>query len=121
MSHNPPLPPEAYGPPAVVLDSEGVTAWLGGEPRFRIKWSQIELVTVGVMAASDLGYSEAFWTLAGDGAELVAPVEVVVNAEQLNQRLFALPGFDMAVYRRALEAEAEGRAGEFICWRKGNA
>ncbi len=101
-------PPEAFGPPAIVLDSAGVTAWLEGEPRFRVSWSQVESVSIEVMVNSDLNYSEAFWRLAGDGAEFAAPVEVIVNAEQLNQRLFALPGFDMVEYGRAREAEAQG-------------
>ena len=121
MMDNVQPPPEASGPPALVLDSQGVTAWLGGEPHFRILWSQVESVAVEVITASSMNYSEAFWRLAGDGVEFAAPVEVIVNAEQLNQRLFSLPGFDTAAYRRAREAEAQGRPGEFICWRKGAA
>jgi hypothetical protein len=111
-------PPEASGPPALVLDPQGVTAWLGGEPHSRILWSQVESAALEVITAPALDYSEAFWRLAGDGVEFVAPVEIIVNAEQLNQRLFSLPGFDVAAYRRAREAEAQGRAGEFVCWRK---
>ena len=121
MLRNKQLPPEAYGPPAVVLDAEGVTAWLGGEAHSRILWSQITLVEIGIVAAADLDYSEAFWRLAGEGVEFIAPVEVIVNANQLNDRLFTLPGFDMEMYRRAREAEAQGQLAEFVCWRKGNA
>ena len=73
------------------------------------------------MASADLDYSEAFWRLAGEGVEFIAPVEVIVNANQLNDRLFMLPGFDVAMYHRAREAEAQGRLAEFVCWRKGNA
>ena len=114
-------PPEAYGPPAVVLDAKGVTAWLGGEAHSRILWSQIALVEIGIVGATALDYAEAFWRLAGEGVEFIAPVEVIVNADQLRDRLFLLPGFDMETYRRAREAEAQGELREFICWRKGNA
>ncbi|MCA1849696.1 MAG: hypothetical protein LC672_01255, partial [Acidobacteria bacterium] len=76
------LPPEAYGPPAVVLDDEGVTLWLGGQVDSRILWSQLASVEIGIVTAPD--YSEAFWRLAGEGAEVVVPVEVIVNASQLN-------------------------------------
>ena len=65
MLHNE-LPPEAYGPPAVVLDAEGVTAWLGGEAHSSILWSQISLVEIEIVTAADLDYSEAFWRLAGE-------------------------------------------------------
>lgn len=115
------IPREAYGPPAVVLDAEGVTAWLSGEAHSRILWSQITSVEVVILTATNLDYAEAFWRLAGEGVEFIAPVEVIVNADQLNDRLFTLPGFDMEAYRRAREAEARGESGEFICWRKGNA
>ena len=121
MSHKMELPPEAYGPPAVVLDAEGVTAWLGGEAHSRILWSQIESVEIGIASAPDVGYSEAFWRLAGEGVEFFAPVEVMVNADQLSARLLVLPGFDTETYRRAREAESKGESGEFVCWRKGNA
>jgi hypothetical protein len=102
-----------------VLDAEGVTAWLSGEAHSRILWSQITSVEVGIVTAPNLGYAEAFWRLAGEGVEFVAPVELIVNADHLNERLFTLPGFDMEAYRRAREAEARGESGEFICWRKG--
>jgi hypothetical protein len=121
MTQNLELPPEAYGPPAIVLDAEGVTEWLGGRAHSRILWSQLESVEIGVALAPDVGYSEAFWRLAGGGVEFIAPVELIVNADQLRTKLFALPGFDMGAYRRGREAEAVGQPGEFICWRKGNA
>jgi hypothetical protein len=93
MPHHVQTPPEASGPPAVVLDSEGVTAWLEGEPRCRILWSQVESVAIEVITDPDLDYSEAFWMLAGGGAEFSAPIEVVVNAEQLNQEVVRAAGF----------------------------
>src|SRR5215472_5794414 len=109
-------PLEAYGPPAVVLDDEGVTSWLGGEPYQRILWSQIELVEVSIVTVPDADYSEAFWGLRGAGLQFAAPVEVVVNGDQLTEKLLALPGFDMGAYRRARDAEARGEGGEFLCW-----
>ena len=121
ISHKTELPPEAYGPPALVLDAEGVTAWLSGQAHARILWSQIEAVEIGIVLAPDVGYSEAFWRLAGGGVEFFAPIELIVNADQLGARLFALPGFDTEAYHRGREAEAAGEAGEFVCWRKGTA
>ena len=115
------LPPEAYGPPALVLDAEGVTEWLSGQAHSRILWSQIEAVEVGVVLAPGTGYSEAFWRLAGDGIEFFVPVELMVNADQLRAKLFALTGFDVEAYQKGREAEAAGQPGEFVCWRRGNA
>jgi hypothetical protein len=115
------LPPEAYGPPAVVLDAEGVTLWLGGKADSRILWSQIALVEIGIVTAAESEYAEAFWRLAGEDVEFIAPVEVIVNANQLNDKLFTLPGFDMEMYRQARETEAQRQSADFVCWRKGNA
>ena len=121
MSHKTELPPEAYGPPILVLEAEGVTEWLNGQVHSRILWSQIESVEIGVAVAPGVSYSEAFWRLVGEGVEFFAPVELIVNADQLSARLFALPGFDTGAYRRGREAEAAGESGEFVCWGKGNA
>ena len=121
MLSNKQIPPEAYGPPAVVLDDEGVTLWLGGKADSRIHWSQIDLVEIGIVTAADSEYAEAFWRLAGEDVEFIAPVEVIVNAIQLNEKLFMLSGFDMEMYGRAREAETQGHSAEFVCWRKGNA
>ena len=111
-------PPEAYGPPALVIDAEGVTAWLGRDALCRILWSQITLVEIAIVGATDLGYAEAFWRLSGEDVEFIAPVEVIVNADQLRDRLFMLPDFDAEMYRRAREAEAQGELRAFTCWRK---
>ena len=119
VPHQEQLPPEAYGPPAVVLDDEGVTLWLGGKADSRILWSELDSVEIGIVTAPN--YSEAFWRLAGEGAEVIAPVELIVNASQLSERLFELPGFDAETYRRAREAESQGQLGEFVCWRKSKA
>jgi hypothetical protein len=105
----------------VVLDAEGVTLWLGGKADCRILWSQISLVEIGIVTAPDLEYAEAFWRLASEDAEFTAPVEVIVNANQLSDKLFSLPGFDKEMYRQAREAEAQGQLAEFVCWHKGNA
>lgn len=113
-------PPEAYGPPAVVLDEEGATVWLGGEAYSSILWSQLASVEIGIVTNPGLSYSEAFWRLAGGGAEVFAPVELIVNSARLNDRLFKLPGFDVEMYRRAREAESQGLSGEFVCWRRNN-
>ena len=84
-----------------MLDAEGVTAWLGGEAHSRILWSQLMLVEIGIVTAADLDYSEAFWRLAGEGVEFIAPVEVIVNANELNDMLFILTFFNMEMYLRA--------------------
>ncbi len=112
------VPPEAYGPPAVLLDDEGVTLWLAGRADSRILWSQIALVEIGIVTAAESEYSEAFWRLVGDDVELIAPLEIIANANQLNEKLFMLPGFDMEMYRLAREAEAQAHMAEFVCWRK---
>jgi hypothetical protein len=63
------------------------------------------------------GYAECFWELAGGEVPFGVPVEIVIGSEAFNAGLFALPGFDMAAYRQAREAEAAGKAGHFVCWR----
>ncbi|HEY9401269.1 MAG TPA: hypothetical protein VIQ24_01155 [Pyrinomonadaceae bacterium] len=115
------LLPKGPGPPAVIVDDDGVTLWLGGKAHSRILWSQLTSVDIGIVTAPEMDYSEAFWGLTGDGAEVIVPVEVIVNAGQLNSKLFKLPGFDMEMYHRAREAESQGLPGEFVCWRKSNA
>ena len=109
------------GRPTVVLDDEGVTLWLGDEEDSRILWTQLASVEIGIVGAPEMVYFEAFWGLTGDGAQVVVPVELIVNSELLNERLFQLPGFDMEMYRKAREAEAQGLIEEFTCWRKSNA
>ncbi len=109
------LPPEAFGPPAVVLDDAGVTAWLTGKPAFHIRWKQVEKVSITV-TVYDTDWAEAFWSLTGAGQKLGAPVDMVVNADQLKDRLFALPGFDMTAYEQARQAESDSEEGEFVCW-----
>ena len=52
---------------------------------------------------------------------MVAPVEIVMGAEDLNARLSSLPGFDEGTLQRARRAEAEGVPGEWVCWQKASA
>jgi len=112
-------PPGPDSPPAVLVDDDGVSVWFGGAIHEQIRWSQVERVSVGVVAAPGAEYSEAFWFLEGDGVSLGAPVDLVMNAEFLNRRLFALPGFDQAAYEAARRAEAAYEPGDFVCWERG--
>ena len=121
MSHDGPAPWDPSGPPALVVDSNGVAAWLGGVLTYQIRWDQIEEVTIGVLAVPEVEYPEAFWSVTGKGMSFGAPVELVVNSEDLNRRLFVLPGFDMIEYRRARDAESRGQPGDFVCWRRRSA
>ena len=111
------LPPEAFGPPTVVLDDDGVTAWLTGKPAFHIRWEQVERVSI-IVTVYDSDWAEAFWSLTGAGQEFGAPVDMVVNADQLKNRLFALPGFDMAAYERARKSESDALECEVVCWNR---
>ena len=83
------------------------------EPRFTFPWSALEEVAIRV----ELCLPEAWWDLRGAGREFSGPVEMVYNAAALNERLFALPGFDRAAYA-GRRAEQTGEEREFICWRK---
>ena len=109
-------PPEAFGPPAVVLDDDGVTAWLNGKPASHVRWAKLERLSIIVTVCAD--WSEGFWILTGAGQEFGAPVDLVVNADQLKDRLLALPGFDMTAYERARRAESDSQEGEFVCWNR---
>jgi hypothetical protein len=102
------------GRPSVSVTDEHVEAWLGFEPRFTFPWPALEEVTVRIEPT--LG--EAWWELRGGQHSFSAPLEIVYNAESLNQRLFALPGFDRAAYDAARLAETTGEEREFLCWRK---
>jgi hypothetical protein len=104
-----------------LLDDAGVTIWLGGKAHSGILWPQLTSVEIGIVTAPEMDYSEAFWRLTGECVEVVVPVEVIVNAAQLNARLFKLPGFDMEMYHRARDAESQSLPGEFVCWRESHA
>ena len=110
------IPPDVdpEGRPSLSVTDERVEAWLGFEPRFTFPWSALEIVAIRFEPV----LSEAWWELNGGGHDFTAPVEMVVNADALSKRLFALPGFDRATYGAARRAEAAGEEGEFICWRK---
>lgn len=112
---------QGSGPPTVLLDDAGVTMWLGGKAYSRILWSQLTSLEIEIVTAPEMGYSEAFWRLTGECVEVVVPVELIVNADELNARLFELPGFDMEMYHRSREAESQGLPGEFVCWRESHA
>ena len=77
-------------------------------------WTALEQVAIRIEPT----LSEAWWELSGGEYQFSAPVEVVYNSRALNERLFALPGFDRAAYDAARYAEAAGEEKEFICWRK---
>jgi hypothetical protein len=109
---------DGHLPPRVLLDTTGVSTSVA--PHTELSWSQLERVAV-VNVVADNGYSECFWVLSGGGKRVVAPVEIVMGAEDLNARLSSLPGFDEGALQRARRAEAEGAPGEWVCWQKASA
>lgn len=102
------------------LDEIRAQVQFNGFPQWEIAWSQVREIAIEVTVVVEVGYSEAFWQLTGEGLEFGCPVELVVGAEAFNGKLFAFPGFDHDAYRQAREAETAGRAGRFLCWRAGN-
>lgn len=102
-------------PPRVVVDATSVSTSVA--PYAELSWSQVDRVAV-VNVVGGNGYSECFWVLSGGGERLVAPVELVMGAEELNARISSLPGFDEGALQRARRAEAEGVPGEWVCWQK---
>ena len=103
-------------PPEVVVDEVGAEVRFNRVPQWRIEWTQIQQVAVEVIDYGG-GDAEGFWALAGGPVPFGVPVEVVAGSEAFNIRLFALPGFDVAAYHRAREAEAARTGGFFVCWR----
>lgn len=103
-------------PPEVVVDDVGAEIRFNRVPQWRIEWAQVERVTVDVIDYGG-GHAEGFWVVEGGPVPFGVPVEIVAGSEVFNARLFALPGFDMAAYHRAREAEAIGVGGSFVCWR----
>jgi hypothetical protein len=103
-------------PPEVVTDEGGAEVRFNRVPQWRIEWSQVKEVAVDVIDYGG-GHAEGFWDLAGGPVPFEVPVEIVAGSDAFNTRLYALPGFDMAEYQQAREAEAAGRAGYFVCWR----
>jgi hypothetical protein len=104
-------------PPSVVLNDGGAEVQFDGARQWGVDWSQVREIAIEVLVVANVDYSEAFWKLTGPSVEFVAPVELVVGADELNARLFAFPGFDHVAYQRAREAEAKAEAGLFVCWR----
>jgi hypothetical protein len=104
-------------PPTVAVIDGGAEVRLGGETKWRIRWAQVRKIEIEIAVNEDLGYSEAFWQLCGEEAELFCPVDLVAGAEAFKAILFAFPGFNHAEYQRAITAESEGRPGNFICWK----
>src|SRR5262245_12534603 len=102
-------------PPHVTVDADGVSASV--PPGSRVRWRELERVVIQTVTGG-AEYSEAFWVLTGGGQKLVAPVEIVMGAEQLNAWLLALPGFDTVSLAQARLAEAASREGEFLCWER---
>lgn len=111
-----PRPPQP-GPPALVVDDEGVAAFLSGVQRLQIRWRDIQRVAIEVVTSGP-EYSEAFWQITGaEGVRpFVSPVDVIVDAPLLLARLHRLPGFREQAYQDALAAEAAHTPGEFVCW-----
>ena len=94
-------------PPRVTVDAEGVSSSV--PPNSRIRWVDLECVEVS-------NAPECFWVLTGAWGRVVAPVELVMGADELNAFLFSLPGFDMDRFAEARLAEEAGELGEFTCW-----
>lgn len=107
-------------PPAIVTDGTGARVQFDGVTQWQIAWADVREVAIETHVVLEVDYSEAFWHLTGEGLEFVAPVEIIVGAEDFNATVFALPGFDLDSYRKARRAEAESRISRFVCWRAGS-
>jgi hypothetical protein len=105
-------------PPSVVINDDGAEVQFDGIGQWSINWSQVQEIRIEVIVVPEVAYSEAFWNLAGPGVEFVAPVEIIVGANEFNARVFAFPRFDHAAFQHAREAEEKAEAGMFRCWRK---
>jgi hypothetical protein len=102
----------------VVADDEAITIWYCGKPWSAIPWDQVETVSVDVDPfVSGPRPCEAFWMISGRN-RLLRVYMRQAGVDELNRRLAALPGFDHAALRRALEAEAACSGGDFLCWRR---
>jgi hypothetical protein len=113
--------PPGPRPPEVAVDDTTAEVRFNNVPQWRIEWSAVREVAVEVTVVEDVGYSEAFWQLAGEGVDFGCPVELVTGADEFNARVFALPGFDHEAYHRSRDAEATGRPGRFVCWQAADA
>jgi hypothetical protein len=103
----------------VTVDDTAITDWHSNQPVFSIRWSEIETISVDLDPfVSGPHLCEGFWLIAGDANCLRLPMSGKPGVDDLNLRLLALPGFDQQALRRALEAEAAGKGGEFLCWRR---
>ena len=85
-----PAPPEPR-PPEVVVDEATAEVRFNGVPQWRIEWSGVREVAVEVTVVEELGYSEAFWQLAGEGVDFGCPVELVAGADEFNARCSPSP------------------------------
>lgn len=103
------------GPPAVqVTDDEGIV-WLDGLDAFRIKWTEVSEIGIEVMVVEEVDHCEAFWIL--NGGTFGAPLDMVVNADQLKEKLMSFAGFDHFQYEVALDCEREHKAAYLMCWK----
>lgn len=107
-------------PPTVRCDAQGVVMLFDGVPQWSIRWSQIQKAAIEVVAIPDADWAEGSWILTGDDVSFYSPTEIVVGSEDLNARLFSLPGFDLAEFQRAKDAEANRQDGFFMCWQSQN-
>jgi hypothetical protein len=102
----------------VVAEDDAITIWYSGKAWSGIRWDQVETVTVDVDPyVSGPRPCEGFWMISG-GDRCLRVYMRMAGVGELNRRLAALPGFDHAALRRALEAEAACRGGEFLCWKR---
>jgi hypothetical protein len=103
----------------VTVDDIGITDWHSNQPVFSIRWSEVETVSVDVDPfVSGPHPCEGFWLIAGNANCLRLPLSGKPGVDDLNLRLLRPPGFDQQALRRALEAEAAGKGGAFLCWRR---
>ena len=107
-------------PPEVVVDGQGAKVQFAVVVQWRIDWSEVHEIAVEVLVNADLEYSEAYWKLSGGTGEFWSPLDVIMGADVLTDRLFEFPGFDIEGFQKAWGAEGDGKPGVFVCWRKAN-
>lgn len=103
------------GPPTVQITNDEAIVWFDGNETYRIKWSDVTEISISINVIEELEYSEAFWML--NSGEFGAPLDMVVGADELREKLISFRGFDQEKYQEAILAESQGEQGYFICWR----
>jgi hypothetical protein len=100
-----------------VADAEGVGAELDGVVTYSVRWVDVRVIYIQVLASE--GEADAVWVIEHEGAwrPFLTPVDLVGGSRDLRTYIRDMVGFDEAAYLAARDAEARGNGGSFIVWR----